>query len=118
MDSILSTLYNSETLDVLIKSNPIKFAPLFARSLQSIVESLLCCMHELLKEPCLAKVLLKTLRAGYLLSEHLKVINKNSFSANFESSVEYLISQNSSGFEQSLAKLGHLMFRLMHSFNY
>ena len=83
MDSILSTLYNSETLDVLIKSNPIKFAPLFARSLQSIVESLQFCMHELLKEPCLVKVLLKTLRAGYLLSEHLKVINSNSISVNF-----------------------------------
>ena len=68
LDSILNTLFDNETLNLLIKSNPKKFTPLLAKSLLSIVHSMLDSLHELQKQPEFAKVILKIIKAGYLIS--------------------------------------------------
>ena len=67
----MSILFDNETLLVLIKSNQKKFTPLIAQSLLQVIQSIDCCIYDLLKQPELPGVLLKIIKSGYLVSKYL-----------------------------------------------
>ena len=71
---------------------------MLASSLGQLLDYLLESTCDLLGQPLLCLVLLKSLKSGFLLSSYLKE--------------DYI------GFTKRLAKLAHETFRSMHSFNY
>lgn len=125
LDFILSSLFNPEILDVMIKSNPRKFAPLLAKSLLHLVEPLLLSMNELVKQPNLLKVIFKAVCAGFLISQQLNVTEVDEQVDVSDANMSYLILLNRSSsdvktadFEKKLAQLMHTTFKLMHQFNF